>query len=239
MAALHRSPVACQSIAGAADGARSLLDSLDVDSDSAAFCSDYLDAVTDAHNGAGWEDLADEYGDEVADAVEMNVGALWKNIARGAKRIARPVSRVIESDEAKFVAPFVPGGGQAYMLARGASAAHARKGSFLQKAKGFGGGAFRGGADYLENPMVKEGIKIIPGMGKLAAQAREASMLAAEALEHTPAIVRDSGAAPRLTKLTPAQASRSEKRAVNNLQRGGARAPVQLPRDVREIVIRL
>lgn len=234
MAALHRAPVASQSIAGAADGARALLDSLDDDSEEARYCSDYLDAVTDAHLGADWEDLADEYGDGIADAVEESVGKLWRGIARSAKKVLKPAKKVVDSKAFMAAAPFVPGGGQIYMMSKGASAAMDRKGDLIQKAKGFGHGMFRGGAEYLEHPVVKRGAAMF-GMSEMTEKAKRASEMAAQALEHTPPIVRDAGVAPKLNKVTPAQAARAEKRAVKR----AVRAPVSLPRDVREIVIRL
>jgi hypothetical protein len=240
MAALHRAPLANQAIAGAAEGARALLASLDDASEESEFAQDYLAAVRDAHHGADWADLADVYGEGVADEVEHNVGKLWRGIARKAGKILKPAKRVVDSKVFMAAAPFIPGGGQIYMMSKGASSALDRKGNIIQRAKGFGTGMFRGGAEYLEHPIVKRGASMF-GMSEMTDKAGMAAEMAAQALEHTPPIVRDAGAAPKLTKVPPPTPQALARAVASRSSRAsrGARPPVELPANIREIVIRL
>ena len=110
MVSLHSSPVADQAIVGAARGAFEL-----------GLASGYADpaqlrrmsAIADGCEGCGWEELAERYGVEEANAVAGLIDGwfgkkLFRKIKKGAKGLARTALKV-----APAALSFVPGGGLA------------------------------------------------------------------------------------------------------------------------------
>ena len=83
MVSLHKSPVSDQAIVGACHGAATLgIISGMADEDDI----DRLDAIASACQGATWEDLADEYGEEHADAAARVLGSFFGNVFKKIKR---------------------------------------------------------------------------------------------------------------------------------------------------------
>lgn len=174
MASLHRSPDASQAIVGACQGCMvigaemgHLVEPVDLE---------YLEAMSDANMGADWEDIADEYGEEIADEVANSVGALFGGI----KKALTPARKLLKSKGVRFVAPLVNPAG--YALARGADAMLDREGNIVQKFKGFGGGIARGYGDRFSNPVFKGAAKKF-GMGDIAKGLEKGTAFAAQSLE--------------------------------------------------------
>lgn len=108
MVTLHRSPVSDQAVVGAVLGAYEL------GAASGYAHDEHLDrmlAVADGCNGASWEELADEYGEDHANAVSAIVGGWFggkflRKMGRAAKGVARGAMKLAPS-----ALSLVPGGG--------------------------------------------------------------------------------------------------------------------------------
>jgi hypothetical protein len=241
MAALHTAPVASQAIAGACKGAAKLAAELETDPD---WCADYLEAVAWAHDGAEFEEIAEEFGDEIAEAVADSVGNLWRSIAVGAFKpfkaiakaaspILKPVRKVVDSKAFTAAAPMF--GGSSYLLAKGLRGLDKSSGgSLLDMAKGAGAGYFRGGADYLDHPLVKAGAGAM-GMKKMTDQARGFSDMAARALEDTPPMAAEQGVPVATPESGGGYTLRSNGGGGGG---GGAVARLSPGGGIREIIIR-
>jgi hypothetical protein len=172
MASLHASPTASQSIVGALEGACELAETSGFVSGDTIACGEAMSWVC---GGADWEDVADEFGDEIADWAVEEVGNLFKGISRGLKKVAKKGDKVLTSKPGKALA-FLPGG-RAYMLARGATKAASTKGNVIQKARGGASGTLRGASDYLQNPVVRQGASMF-GLSKMTEAADKAAAAA-------------------------------------------------------------
>lgn len=113
MVSLHQSPVSDQALVGACRGALRLGQASGFADDDAM---ERLEAITDACDGATWDDLADEYGEDHADAATELVGSFFGGIARGLKSVARKAIPITQT-----ALPFIPGVGpvasQAFRMA--------------------------------------------------------------------------------------------------------------------------
>jgi hypothetical protein len=103
MVSLHRSPVSSQAVVGAARGAfrMGLITGADPEQ------LKRLSALAEACEGASWEEIAADYGEEHANAASVLVGGFFgkalKKLGRVVKKVASPL--------AKGALSFVPGGG--------------------------------------------------------------------------------------------------------------------------------
>jgi len=92
MVSLHKSPVSDQAIVGACHGAAVLgMASGMADDDDI----DRLDAIASACQGATWEDLAEDYGEEHADAAARVLGSFFGKLTRGISRAIKHPGRTI------------------------------------------------------------------------------------------------------------------------------------------------
>lgn len=109
MVSLHSSPVSSQAIVGACEGLIDLGEANDVEDE----VLDLPEAVAAMCDGASWEDLAFEYGPDVADAASNVVGGLFGGLGKIFKSVAKPFGSVIKTalPVAKAALPFVPGVG--------------------------------------------------------------------------------------------------------------------------------
>jgi hypothetical protein len=83
MVSLHASPVSSQAVAGACNGLIDIGEANDVSDD----VLDRAAAIRDMADGATWEEIADEYGEEHADAAGHIVGSFFSGITKKLKRI--------------------------------------------------------------------------------------------------------------------------------------------------------
>lgn len=148
MAALHASPVSSQSIVGALRGGVTLGEHSRLVDDGTL---DHASALADACEGADWHELADVYGDDIADAAMQSVGSLFGGFKKVFRKVANnPLVNPLKLAE-RLPGPF---GG----LARMANpAAILNPGSLLREAS--------------TNPLFKTGLSFIPGVGPIASQA--------------------------------------------------------------------
>jgi hypothetical protein len=103
MASLHASPISSQAIVGACEGAAWLGEASGFSDDEHI---DRVGAIADMCDGADWDEVAAEYGDEHADAAAAIVGSFFGSLARAAKGLARHAMPI-----ARMGLPFVPGVG--------------------------------------------------------------------------------------------------------------------------------
>lgn len=110
MVSLHAAPVSSQAVAGACDGLINLGEANDVDDE----ILDRAAAIRDAADGATWEELADEYGEEHANAAGQIVGSFFSGISKKFKHIIPKPLRGFAKTAMPLFAGF--GGPQAGML---------------------------------------------------------------------------------------------------------------------------
>jgi hypothetical protein len=104
MVSLHRSPVSSQAIVGACRGGMRL------GAESRMVGHDHLDRVAciaDACDGADYDELAEVYGDEHAQAAMQIVGSFFSSITKPFKKLAR----VVTSPLGQTALSFIPGVG--------------------------------------------------------------------------------------------------------------------------------
>jgi len=89
MVSLHRSPVSDQALVGALRGAVALGEVGEADEEHL----DRLCCIADALEGVPWEDLADEYGPEHANAAGEVVGSFFGGLLKKAKGAIRSVAK--------------------------------------------------------------------------------------------------------------------------------------------------
>jgi hypothetical protein len=192
MSALHASPVSSQAVVGACNGIVSLGEANDVDDD----VIDRAAAIRDACEGADWEELCDEYGEEHATAAGNLVGSLFGGIARGISNLAAPVMRAYDA-VSPYTSVMFPGTAQLIESARAASTLDPR--AFYQSRLMPG---VQSGRDVFErNPLGRvaygamgqiPGISSIPGMGQWLAAARPRTQTVPQAaLEHASEDLQD------------------------------------------------
>lgn len=114
MVTLHQSPVSDQAIVGALRGAIRLGCVNGADPEHLA----HLSAVADACNGASWEDLAEVYGPEHADAADAVIsgffGKALKKLGKGLGKVAKGgVKFVTKNPLGKLATSVIPGAGLA------------------------------------------------------------------------------------------------------------------------------
>lgn len=148
MASLHRSPVSSQAVVGAARGALRLGEESGLIDD---YTLDGIEALADAFEGADWEELEGEYGEDHADYAGQVVGSFFGGLTKAFKKVtSSPIVNPLKLAE-RLPGPF---GG----LARMANpAAILDPKSFLREAA--------------TNPLFKTGLSFIPGVGPIASQA--------------------------------------------------------------------
>lgn len=143
MVSLHASPVSDQAIVGACRGAVML-------GEASGFIDghhlDRMDAIADACEGAAWEELAEDYGPEHADAAAQVVVGLFGGLKKWKKRLVKAANPF---DLAKSAVKFVPGVGP--MAAKGMGAFMPTTSNLLKYA-----------------PMA---AKFVPGIGPVASMA--------------------------------------------------------------------
>jgi len=110
MASLHQSPVASQAVVGAVLGAIQLgEESGFVDGETL----NHADAVRMCCEGASWNEIAEVYGDDLADDAYEQVGGLFKKIGKGLKKIASPITKAVTSKAGRGLISMIPGVGPA------------------------------------------------------------------------------------------------------------------------------
>lgn len=108
MASLHASPVADQAIVGALAGALEIAEvSGYVDGDT----MDCAEAVGWVCGGASYDEVADEYGEEIAGEAFELVDGLFKKIGRGLKKISKPLVKAVTSKMGRGLISMIPGVG--------------------------------------------------------------------------------------------------------------------------------
>jgi hypothetical protein len=115
MVSLHASPVSSQAIAGACRGIVRLGAASGAPEEALARAS----AVADYCDGAAWEDVADEYGEDEATAAGMIVGSFFGDLAKKAAPLlsATPFAPVVATFGGRGVASrMVPQGGGAQQM---------------------------------------------------------------------------------------------------------------------------
>jgi hypothetical protein len=133
MASLHASPVSDQALVGALEGAIALGEA------SGTADEEHLDrlrCMSDMLQGASWEECAEEYGPQHADAASHVVGAFFKKLRRKIKRatrkLARPLTRAALSLAPKAL-QFVPGVGPLASQALQMATPHLQRAILRQK----------------------------------------------------------------------------------------------------------
>jgi hypothetical protein len=128
MVSLHRTPVSDQALVGCVTGAIKLGE-----------CSGYADedhldrlaAIRDMVDGATWEEVADEYGPQHADAASAVVGSffgkIFKKVTKAARGLAAPAVKLATGKLGRTALSFVPGVGPVASMALSAASPHLRK----------------------------------------------------------------------------------------------------------------
>jgi hypothetical protein len=91
MVSLHASPVSSQAVSGACEGLISLGEANDVDDEILARAA----CISDAVQGATWEELEECYGPEHATAAGHIVGSFFGSITKPFRKLGRTISRPI------------------------------------------------------------------------------------------------------------------------------------------------
>lgn len=147
MASLHASPVSDQALVGALRGAVQL-------GEASGYAHpdhlDRLDAIADCLEGCDWEDLADEYGEEDANAAAEIVGSFFGSLKKAIKNPVKAVSRgvrhvVKHPTQSLYTAATLPFGGRKVV----------RK------------------LAPIAMPVAQKALPFVPGVGPVAAQALE------------------------------------------------------------------
>jgi hypothetical protein len=117
MVSLHQSPISDQALVGACHGAIRLGEASGCSTDGDL---DRLQAICDACEGASWEELAQDYGPDIATAAGHVVGSFFGHLTRKISRAVKHPGRIAKALATK-VAPtalqFVPGVGPAASMA--------------------------------------------------------------------------------------------------------------------------
>jgi hypothetical protein len=107
MASLHRSPVSSQAVVGACLGA---LELGEVAGFSTVDAMDRMEAIADACDGCDWEELAGEYGEDIADDTMEVVGKLgFRKLGKFIKKSTRGLGRLASGKLVRGVISMVPG----------------------------------------------------------------------------------------------------------------------------------
>lgn len=132
MTTLHTAPVASTALVGALDGAVLL-------GESAGFADDdhmdRLSAIADLCDGADFDEVAEVYGDEHAEAALESVVGFFGGLGKVFKKVTKPLAAVVRNPLVRTGLSFVPGGSAATtafdlatQAARAAAPAPARRG---------------------------------------------------------------------------------------------------------------
>jgi hypothetical protein len=127
MVSLHRTPVSDQALVGCVHGAIQL-------GECSGFADeDHLDrlaAIRDMVDGASWEEVAEEYGVDHADAASHVVGSFFGKIFKTVKKVARgvaaPAVKLATGKLGRTALSFVPGVGPVASMALEAASPHLR-----------------------------------------------------------------------------------------------------------------
>lgn len=109
MASLHRSPVSSQAMVGACLGAARLGE---ISGCASPYSTQRLRAIAAGCNGHSWEEIAQAYGPDHADAAAVVVGGFFGSLMKKAKGLARKGLKLLPD-----VVSFVPGIGPAASIA--------------------------------------------------------------------------------------------------------------------------
>lgn len=176
MVSLHQDPVASTALTGAIDGA-CLLGRCAGFADPAHI--DRLCAISDAVEGASYEELAGVYGEEHALAATQLVGSFFgklKKVAKKATGLAKGALKVATAPMreqlhlAASLTKHIPGIGPV-------------SAKMLQSAERAAAGDPKALAELAKNPMTAKLVQFIPGIGPIASSALEAGLKALPALE--------------------------------------------------------
>lgn len=143
MASLHSSPVSSQAIIGACVGAIELGEASGFSHD------DHLErmaAIADACDGASWEDLADEYGEDHADAAGQIVGSFFGGVFKDLKRAVTHPADIVRHPLNTLAIPF----GGKHLVRR------------VLRTKG-------------AMPAISRAVQFVPGVGPVASAALDAA----------------------------------------------------------------
>ena len=108
MASLHRSPLPSQSIVGACLGALELGEHSDMIDDDML---DRVEAIADCCEGWDYEELAGEYGEEIAEDTVEVVGSFFKRLGRGFGKLGKGIVKVATSKFGRGLVSMIPGVG--------------------------------------------------------------------------------------------------------------------------------
>jgi len=110
MASLHRSPIASQAIAGALEGVIVIGEASNYVSEESL---DAAEAIGWMLNGADYEEVAEHFGDDMANEAHATIDGLFKKIGRGLKKISKPLVKAITSKMGRSLISMIPGVGPA------------------------------------------------------------------------------------------------------------------------------
>lgn len=110
MVSLHRSPVASQAIVGALEGVVACGSASNFVSGEQLDCAE---AVAWALEGADYEEVCGEFGEDIAQYAFDTVDGLFKKIGRGFKKIGSGVVKAVTSKAGRGLISMIPGVGPA------------------------------------------------------------------------------------------------------------------------------
>lgn len=176
MVSLHASPTSSQAVVGACDGLINIGEANDVSDD----VLDRAAAIRDMADGATWEEIADEYGEEHANAAGQIVGSFFSGITKKLKRIIpKPLRGVAKSAMPLFAGFAGPQAGILSAISKGDPMGAFMSAKGAQTPGGFGGDqrpAFMRAKEFFtKNPFGPSVLPIaqtvlptmFPGMGSM------------------------------------------------------------------------
>ena len=105
MASLHASPVATQAIAGAVHGAMVIGEASMLVGEETLIRAE---AIGMACDGATWDDIAEVYGDDIADETAAVVGGLFKKIGKAFKKVGKGIVKAVTSKAGRALISNIP-----------------------------------------------------------------------------------------------------------------------------------
>ena len=176
MVSLHASPTSSQAVVGACDGLINIGEANDVSDE----VLDRAAAIRDMADGATWEEIADEYGEEHANAAGQIVGSFFSGITKKLKRIIpKPLRGVARSAMPLFAGFAGPQAGILSAISKGDPMGAFMSAKGAQTPGGFGGDqrpAFMRAKEFFtKNPFGPSVLPIaqtvlptmFPGMGSM------------------------------------------------------------------------
>lgn len=110
MSTTHCDGCSSAALVGALEGA---LDLAEASGEVSEDAMERAEAIIDACEGAHWDDLAEVYGEDVADETMQVVGGFFKKLGRGLKKVAKGAIKVATSKFGRGLISMVPGVGPA------------------------------------------------------------------------------------------------------------------------------